>query len=44
MANQQHLLNIKAQMGTQSIASKIMLLRSRYKSTKDLWLYMTEKM
>ena len=26
-----------------SIATKIMLLRSRYRSTKDLWLYMTER-
>ena len=28
---------------TTSVQSKIMLMRSRFRSTKDLWLMMTER-
>ena len=42
MRNTQELLGAQSTMNNQSIQQKIMLLRSRYKSTKDLHIYMTD--
>lgn len=42
MRNTQELMDAKTTMNNQSMQQKIMLLRSRYKSTKDLHIYMTD--
>ena len=42
MRNTQELMDANSTVNSQSIQQKIMLLRSRYKSTKDLHIYMTD--
>jgi hypothetical protein len=42
MRNTQELMDASSTVNNQSIQQKIMLLRSRYKSTKDLHIYLTD--